>query len=108
MRTIFIQRHHAFYFIGPLGVAANVVYAGLRAQNKEETHFTRKVAFMLGFPASLIVFFAVEEGSCRAFGIDLPKKVKTTQWTEVGRVTGRPSQSVPGAERRSITVVEDE
>ena len=108
MKTIFIQRHHAFYLIGPLGVAANVVYAGLRAQNKDDTHFIRKVAFVLGFPASLITFLAVDEGSCIAFGIDLPKKLKTTQWTEIGSITGRSSRSVPGIERRNITVIQDE
>ena len=59
--------------IGPMGVAANVMYAGMRAQNSPDTTWKRKFAFLFGLPTSFITFLVVEEGSCKAFGIELPR-----------------------------------
>ncbi len=73
MQTIVFRSHHAFYFLGPLGVAANVSYAGMRAQNNPDTYWHRKIAFWLGFPTILVTFLLVEEGSQKAFGVDLPR-----------------------------------
>ncbi len=109
MRVYQFRTHHAGYFLGPLGVAANIMYAGMRAQNIPETSYKRKIAFIFGFPTSIISYFMVEEGSCRAYGIELPRKVATSKWTEIGRMTGPPSSSANhNVERRTITVVEDE
>ncbi len=45
-----------------ISVLSNIAYAGMRAQNSE-SRFGRAVAFVLGFPATLVTYFAVEEGS---------------------------------------------
>lgn len=58
--------------ISALTIAANVAYAGMRAQNRCGTNVYRVAAFIAGFPYTLGSLLAVEEGSCRAYGIDLP------------------------------------
>lgn len=52
---------------------ANVSYAGMRAQNSASAGW-RIVAFIFGFPGTLISFLAVGEGSERAYGIDIPRR----------------------------------
>ena len=56
-----------------LWVLANFSYAGMRAQNSQSAGW-RILAFIFGFPGTLITFFAVSEGSERAYGVQLPRK----------------------------------
>jgi hypothetical protein len=58
--------------ISGLWVLANVSFAGMRAQNNPSVLW-RTLAFIFGLPGTLITFFAVTEGSNRAYGIDLPR-----------------------------------
>ncbi len=51
---------------------ANLCYAGMRAQNSE-SEVGRVLAFLFGFPGTLLTLFVVEEGSERAYGVDLPR-----------------------------------
>jgi serine/threonine-protein kinase len=51
---------------------ANVVYAGMRAQNAPFAG--RAVAFIAGFPGTLVSLAVVTEGSERAYGIALPRR----------------------------------
>lgn len=62
--------------ISAIWALANVSYAGMRAQNNPSRGW-RVVSFILGFPGTLVTYFAVQEGSERAYGIDLPKKPST-------------------------------
>jgi hypothetical protein len=64
--------------IGNVGVSgiwilANFSYAGMRAQNWSSVVW-RIVAFIFGLPGTLVTFFAVKEGSERAYGVDVIKK----------------------------------
>lgn len=54
-----------------LWALANVSYAGMRAQNHPSAGW-RAVAFIFGLPGTIISYFAVREGSHRAYGIALP------------------------------------
>lgn len=54
-------------------ILANISYAGMRAQGSRSKGW-RIVAFIFGFPATLITFLAVDEGGERAYGVDLPKR----------------------------------
>lgn len=56
-----------------LWVLANVSYAGMRAQDSQ-SHNARAVAFLFGLPLSLLTLAVVEEGSERAYGVDLPRR----------------------------------
>jgi hypothetical protein len=62
-----------FYILGPLGVASNVIYAGMRAQDLPGNYTKRKIAFVIGFPTSIMTYLVVEEGSCKAYGVELPR-----------------------------------
>jgi hypothetical protein len=59
--------------ISGLWVLANVSFAGMRAQNNRSVLW-RTLAFIFGLPGTIVSFFAVAEGSDRAYGIDLPRK----------------------------------
>ena len=59
--------------ISGLWVLANISYAGMRAQNNP-SRLWRILAFIFGLPGTIITFFAVTEGSDRAYGIDLPRR----------------------------------
>jgi len=59
--------------ISGLWVLANVSFAGMRAQNNRSVLW-RTLAFIFGLPGTIVTFFAVAEGSDRAYGIDLPRK----------------------------------
>ncbi len=59
--------------ISGLWVLANVSFAGMRAQNNPSA-FWRTLAFIFGLPGAIVTFFAVDEGSERAYGIDLPRR----------------------------------
>ena len=52
---------------------ANFCYAGMRAQGSLNTGW-RIIAFISGFPGTLISYFVVRESSERVFGVDLPKR----------------------------------
>ena len=58
-----------------LWVLANISYAGMRAQNNRSVNW-RILAFIFGLPGTIVSFFAVGEGSDRAYGVDLPRKGK--------------------------------
>lgn len=45
----------------------------MRSQNAQND-IGRTVTFIGGFPGTLVTYFAVEEGSCRCYGVDLPSK----------------------------------
>ena len=59
--------------ISGLWVLANVSFAGMRAQNNPSVAW-RTLAFIFGLPGTIVTFFAVAEGSDRAYGIDLPRR----------------------------------
>jgi hypothetical protein len=61
--------------VSGLWVLANVSFAGMRAQNNASVLW-RKLAFIFGLPGTIVTFFAVREGSDRAYGIDLPRRGK--------------------------------
>ncbi|HKN15941.1 MAG TPA: hypothetical protein VJX47_03290 [Candidatus Sulfotelmatobacter sp.] len=61
--------------ISGLWVLANVSFAGMRAQNNRSVLW-RTLAFIFGLPGTIVSFFAVAEGSDRAYGIDLPRRGK--------------------------------
>lgn len=54
-------------------ILANISYAGMRAQGNRNSGW-RILAFIFGFPGTLLSFIAVDENSERAYGIDLPRK----------------------------------
>jgi hypothetical protein len=59
--------------ISGLWVLANVSFAGMRAQNNRSVLW-RTLAFIVGLPGTIVTFFAVADGSQRAYGVDLPRK----------------------------------
>ena len=61
--------------ISGVWLLANVSFAGMRAQNNGSV-FWRTLAFVFGLPGTIVTFFAVAEGSDRAYGVDLPRKDK--------------------------------
>jgi len=54
-------------------IFANLTYAGMRAQGKGSTLW-RVISFVCGFPGTLLTLLLVQEGSERAYGVDLPAK----------------------------------
>jgi hypothetical protein len=54
-------------------IFANISYAGMRAQNSPRWGW-RIISFIFGFPATLLTWLIVGEGSERAYGIELPRK----------------------------------
>jgi hypothetical protein len=59
--------------VSALWILANISYAGMRAQGNSSFGW-RCIAFICGFPGTLISFFAIRENGCRAYGIDLPRR----------------------------------
>jgi len=59
--------------VSGLWILANLSYAGMRAQDSPSTGW-RIIAFIFGFPGTLLTFLAVKEGGERAYGVDLPKR----------------------------------
>jgi hypothetical protein len=59
--------------VSGIWILANISYAGMRAQNSSSTGW-RIVAFIVGFPGTLISFLAVEEGGERAYGIEIARR----------------------------------
>lgn len=52
-------------------IFANLSYAGMRAQNSSSKGW-RIVAFIFGFPGTLLTLFVVDEGGERVYGIEMP------------------------------------
>jgi hypothetical protein len=59
--------------VSALWVLANISYAGMRAQDNPSTGW-RIVAFLFGFPGTLISWLAIPQGQERAYGVDIPKR----------------------------------
>lgn len=59
--------------VSAIWILANISYAGMRAQNKS-TLVWRVLAFIFGFPGTLLSLILVRRGGERAYGIDLPVK----------------------------------
>jgi hypothetical protein len=59
--------------VGALWILANISYAGMRAQGNPSFGW-RCVAFIFGFPGTLISLLAIREKGERAYGIDLPRR----------------------------------
>ena len=59
-------------------IFANISYAGMRAQNSSSV-FWRIISFIFGFPGTLLTLLIVQEGSERAYGIELPKRAKVRE-----------------------------
>ena len=68
-----VQRTAGRSGVSAIWILANICYAGMKAQSHPSSGW-RVVSFIFGFPGTLISYFVVEEGSERAYGIDLPKK----------------------------------
>jgi len=66
--------------IGYIGLLCNLAYTGMRAQNSKNNNM-RALAFVGGFPTTLVTYLCVEEGSERAYGVELPKKISTVAGT---------------------------
>jgi hypothetical protein len=60
--------------ISGLWVLANISFAGMRAQNHQSI-FWRTVAAIFGFPGTILSFICVAEGSERAYGIEIPRRL---------------------------------
>lgn len=61
--------------MGSISLLGNISYAGMKAQNKPENNKLRVLAFLCGFPHTIITYFVVKKGSERAYGVEIPKKV---------------------------------
>jgi hypothetical protein len=59
--------------VSGLWILANVSFAGMRAQNNPSVLW-RTLAFIFGIPGTIVTFLVVDEGSDRAYGIDLPRR----------------------------------
>jgi hypothetical protein len=59
--------------VSALWLLANFSYAGMRAQNHPSVGW-RILAFIFGLPGTVLTFFVVDEGSERAYGVEIPKK----------------------------------
>lgn len=57
--------------VSGIWILANISYAGMRAQGSEAVGW-RIVAFIFGFPGTLLTFLVVSEGRGSAYGIHLP------------------------------------
>jgi uncharacterized membrane protein YhaH (DUF805 family) len=60
--------------VSGLWVLANISFAGMRAQNHQSI-FWRTVAAIFGFPGTILSFICVVEGSERAYGIEVPRRL---------------------------------
>ena len=61
--------------VSAIWVLANVSYAGMKAQGSRSWGW-RIIAFILGFPGTLLSFFVIPEGGERAYGVDIVKKIR--------------------------------
>lgn len=59
--------------VSGIWILANLSDAGMRAQGSASSGW-RIVAFLFGFPGTLVSYFAVKNAGERAYEVDLPKK----------------------------------
>jgi hypothetical protein len=59
--------------VSGIWVLANICYAGMKAQ-AHPSDVWRVTSFVFGFPGTFLSFLVVQEGSERAYGIELPRK----------------------------------
>jgi hypothetical protein len=64
--------------VSGIWILANLSYAGMRAQDSP-SGLWRVVAFIFGFPGTLLTFFVVSEGGERAYGVDLPRAARVAR-----------------------------
>lgn len=62
--------------VSAIWIFANLSFTAMRAQAGGGS-FWKVVTFILGFPGTLVSVLAVEKGSERAYGIDMPRKQAT-------------------------------
>ena len=74
---------------GGLWLLANFAYLGMRAQGNQDSPGWRLLAFIFGFPGSLLSCIVVVEGSERAYGVDLPRRARQSR-----------AQSIPAGEQK--------
>jgi hypothetical protein len=69
------QNNQSNYKMGysMVNVLSNIAYAGMRAQGSQD-RFARFASFVFGFPGTLLTYFVVDDGSERAYGVDLPRR----------------------------------
>jgi hypothetical protein len=60
--------------VSALWILANFSFAGMRAQGSPQAG-QRILAFIFGFPGTLLTLIFVREGGRRAYGVDLPSQV---------------------------------
>lgn len=65
-----------------INLLGNVAYAGMRAQGSKDG-LGRFLAFVAGFPGTLVSYFVVEEGSERAYGVDVPRRQPRKERVEI-------------------------
>lgn len=63
--------------VSAIWVLANISYAGMRAQANPSSVW-RILAFICGFPGTLLSFLVVRNGSEHAYGIELPTRHSST------------------------------
>ena len=59
--------------VSGLWILANVSFVVMRAQNNPSVLW-RTLAFIFPIPGTIVTFFVVDDGSDRAYGIDLPRR----------------------------------
>jgi hypothetical protein len=67
------RREIGTHGVSALLLLANFSYAGMRAQGSKD-RFLRIIAFIFGFPGTLLSLIVMRDGSERAYGVDLPKR----------------------------------
>lgn len=60
--------------VSGLWILANISFAGMRAQD-HPSFFWRIVAGIFGFPGTILSLLCIVEGSERAYGISIPKRL---------------------------------
>lgn len=69
---------HSTQGVDAVWVFANLSFTAMRAQNKG-SDFWKVVTFIFGFPGTLLTLLAVDKGSERAYGMDMPRKPAAPQ-----------------------------
>jgi hypothetical protein len=59
--------------VSAIWILANLAYAGMRAQGSKNAGW-RILAFIFGFPGTLLTLLVVQESGERAYGVDLPRR----------------------------------
>lgn len=61
--------------VSAIWIFAYLSFTGMRAQNQGTT-FWKVLTFIFGFPGTLVTLLIVQEGSERAYGIDMPRRFR--------------------------------